>query len=135
MAYLKLFYEIKDIETIKYICSENPFVEKVGEGDEEFIPFIIAHSYIQRPQVPHKICGYLKMHELFSDLAYLNKVENKFGFGIKEFRECYSIPYIDEVKAKDLKLPQLIFLCFRQLWWILTLKSLRRYLKNKDYTL
>ena len=131
MAYCNIFYKINDIPMVKFICKTFPFNKKVLAGDEKYIPFIVAYTYLKSRVSSYQISGYLKIHELFSDDEMRQEIENKFGFGIKEFREIYSKPRLCNADKK----PNLVKQCILLLINFLNILSLGYLKKKKKKTL
>lgn len=93
IVYCNLFYKIKDIFTVKKICKDSSYINLLSDNDTKFIPFIIAHHYLTCNNYFYRLNGYIKIHDIFSDDEMRNEIENKFGFGIKEFRDIYIDPF------------------------------------------
>lgn len=134
---LNLYYEIKDIDLIKYLCPCD-YSEQLKHGDEKYIPFVLSYYFASitqrndvdyfKDQVPvRELFGNTKLWELMQDEQLRIDIENKFGFGIKEFRDVYSyLPSkekrreklkirIYNKQAKNLSLLQIIYLLVRKI--------------------
>jgi glycosyltransferase involved in cell wall biosynthesis len=92
-----IFYNIKDISLVKYLCKNSPFTPKLN--DINLIPFVISHYYLKIFDYPNEFAsfhtaiylnGYIKMFNLMNDDKLRKNIEETFGFGIKEFRELYN---------------------------------------------
>lgn len=131
---LPLYYKIKDVKLIKTLCPCK-FSEMLNDDDTEFIPFIISYffascvfndniEYFKDQQSVREVFGNMKLHEIFQDDELREKIYNKFGFGIKEFREIYSFIYrpkqnwklhIYNKQAKDLSVLQSFYILLRKI--------------------
>ena len=157
------YFSITDINIVKYLI-DSPFAEKLEEGDEDLIPFVIAHYYLtgyKHPAdfpsgvEPFKMCGYKKIVEIFDDEYLYRKIINKFGYGIRDFRNFYSYPeypdaetstgeneemqnvikafkrHAKDLHGRDLSLVMLSYLLFRKIIRIITLREIIARIKNK----
>lgn len=140
----KLFYDIEDIETIKNLCINRDYVEKLEIGDERFIPFIMARDFLTSgPHYQQKLVGYLKLSEIFSDEKLRNEIYEKFGFGVKEFRElytkvetCSNRKKLNAKRPKELNLLEVLYLLLRSFYNVVTFSTLRKKLRRKkEYTI
>lgn len=101
ILYCDYFYEIRDIETIKFICDESPYAKLLIDNcDIEFIPFVLAHRYLTHSAKPYKTSGYIHLHQIMSDDIMREKIKNKFDFGLAEFRGIYSTPFSKQLQPK-----------------------------------
>lgn len=91
LKYMDLIYSIQDISVIKIIYPRSPYNETLTVEDTEFIPFILSHYYLLFGEGQQKIHAYMKMHDLLQEDTMREKIMKRFHFGIKEFRELYSI--------------------------------------------
>lgn len=158
---LNFYLGIKNIEYVKFLCPCK-YSELLDDGDEEFIPFIVAYfsasmlinnncNWFKDQQASREIWGCLKLFELFQNDNYRIKIEEKFGFGIKEFRALYSYmpPIVQSYSslkqrilnktARNLSLLQLGFVVGRKLVHCISpfhhIKKFKKKLfKNKQYT-
>ena len=134
LKYIELFNEIKDVRIIKYLCDNVPFINEITQSDEKFFPFILAYNNLEvhRP-FPYRTQAYLYIHSLLMNPVAAAELKSRFGFGIKELRELYSVPWHkEETDVKDLKLRKLSFLWLRRLWKKLTLQDKKK--KEVVYT-
>ncbi len=132
---LPIFFEIKNVNLVKKLCPCT-YSKLLKENDVEFIPFIIAYFYASltyyhrfdyfKDQIPtREIIGNQKLYELLQDENMKKKLEDKFGFGIKEFREIYSylLPkekenwkeHIYNKQARNLSILQCIYMLIRKI--------------------
>lgn len=97
---LNFYLEIKDIKLVKYLCP-CIYSKILKDGDEEFIPFVISYffasvliddncGYFKDQQSIREIWGNTKLFEILQNEDMRIKIQEKFGFGIKEFRAIYS---------------------------------------------
>ncbi len=148
------YYKIKDYELLKAICNESPFINKITPNEVWAFEFIIAHymlSSILGTKFAERFASYwnsiqnnayLKIHDLLEDDLMRAKLKNRFDFGIKEFRALYTITdknkkYTNKEKIfhlykgpKELNFIDLSFLMIRQLYNLLTLRTLKDFIKN-----
>lgn len=145
LKYISIFNRIKDVNLIKFLCSDVPFIDTLTAKDIEFFPFIIAYHNLKNNCNPYRYNAYMYIHDLMNDDTKREKITERFGFGIKEFRELYSyVPPLPQVvvtkqspfktwknklyskNIKNLRLGELAFLYFRRSLNILTLKEVKR---------
>lgn len=140
---LDIWYKIKDVELISYLCA-GKYANLLKAGDEEFIAFVLSHffasvltdshlDFFKDQQDVREMFGCIKLHQILSDDEMREKIKNKFGFGIKEFREIYGfMPDRQDTKSvcswksriysnssKNLTLKQLLFLLARKFYYTL----------------
>ncbi|MCL2335249.1 MAG: glycosyltransferase family 2 protein [Endomicrobia bacterium] len=133
IKYCDFFYNITNVETVKYLCSGERFTNLLTEADQEFIPFVIAYHYINSDKIPYILSGRLKIFDMLSDDITREKIEKKFGYGIKDFREHYkNMPLIQISKKnvfidpKKISIPKLAHLLSRKIFYLLTFKRKKR---------
>lgn len=136
---LNIYYEIKDVNLIKYLCP-CVYSKMLKPGDEEFIPFVLSYffasvvkydrcSYFKDQQSVREIFGLTRLYEILQDVEMSQKILDKFGFGIKEFRELYAFlptpgtarkmnfkERIYSKPGKGLSIIQLLFLLIRRVF-------------------
>ena len=132
LKFCEYFYKIRDFETLKFLCPDSPFIDKMDENDVDMFEFVIAHHYLTCGNETYKINGYLHMHDILQDDVLRYKTEKRFGFGIKEFRAIYSTPLPFVAAPKSLGLFKLLYLLFRRLWIIITFKEIKRKWRRKN---
>lgn len=157
---LNLYYEIKDIDLIKYLCPCQ-YSSMLQKGDEKFIPFILSYFFASITQredfaffkdqiAVRELFGNTRLYELFQNEEYRRLVEDKFNFGIKEFRDVYSYMLkpslnfkfgikdkIYNKQAKNLQILQLLYLIIRKILNLINptyYKHKFKKNKNKQYT-
>lgn len=152
---LNIYYQIKDVETIKYLCP-CIYSKLLKKGDEEFIPFVLTYflaslvlenriDYFKDQQSVREIFGCTRMFELFQNEEYRLKIEDKFGFGIKDFRAIYSymVPHIHQFvplkerilnkPARNLSILQIGFIVGRKmLHCVNPIHIAKKFKKNKN---
>lgn len=139
IAYYDIFYSYAiNIEMLGKICAESLFFDKLDEEDPELIEFVLAHYFLLSKHNSSKINAYLRLEKMFSDDCLRTKIENKFSYGIAEFRKDYlGIPptsfkgRIYRKPPENLNIGEITFLFLRSLWDIISLKNKR---KKKKYT-
>lgn len=91
LKYIDLFNLIKDVSIIKSLCKYVPFIDDLKQEDEKFFPFVLAYNNlnINRP-FPYRTAAYIYIHDLLLNNVKSKELQNRFNFGIKEFRELYS---------------------------------------------
>ena len=151
-ALCRIFFELKDISYVKYLCNTSKFSALLQKGDEDLIPFVIAEHYLNAERNcenfvdqwgVYAVVGFLKMKELLDNPAMAEKIEKRFGYGIAEFRADYS--WLEDQKTqkiiaqdpKSLPFGRLSFLVARKVWLnfrnVVTLRFLRKR-KKTQYT-
>lgn len=134
IAYYDVFYShAKDIDMLRKICIGSPFLDKLDEYDADLVKFVVAHYFLIGQHNPSKINAYLKLEKMFSNDYLRNKIETKFSYGIAEFRKDYlgvhsvsTKKRIYEKCPKNLNIAEIIFLFWRSLWHIVSLKKMKR---------
>lgn len=133
MEYCDLFYEIKDLEMAKELCVNFPYKDMLTSRDTGLIPFMVALHYMTCGNPPYVVNGYMRMHKIMENDRMRERIEKKFGFGIKEFRHIYSLVQarrsFRNVRATK---PYVVFLI--KLIEILSLKAFRKKVKTHSYT-
>ena len=129
IRYCDFFYNIQNVETVRYLCSGEKFTDLITENDKEFIPFIVAYHYINSDKIPYILSGRLKIFDMLSDDIMREKIEKKFGYGIKDFRQHYkNMPLIQLLKKnvfidpKKISIPKLAHLLSRKIFYLLIFK-------------
>ena len=102
LAYCDLFYKIQDVELAKYLCDNVPvpIKDELEANDISLIPFLIALEYAYKPSIayPRKPIMdiiylnsmYQKIYLLLQDDETRNKLQKRFNFTIKDFRNLYT---------------------------------------------
>ena len=72
----------------------------------------------------YRLNGYTRIHDIFSDDEMRNEIENKFGFGIKEFRDIYIDSYfcINTYDIDNATFKKICFLFFKKIYKFITKK-------------
>lgn len=141
----ELFYKIKNFKTFREVFNDSKYINLVTCNDDEFYKeFVVAHYFLDRKEDFTKINAYIHMHNLLQDDLIRVKLEEKFSFGIKEFRELYSrldtlqnnkISWFKKQKekqGKNISLLGLLYLEIRAIFHIILLKKIKEKLKNKN---
>ena len=152
---LESYYKIQDVNLIKYLCPcEN--AKLLRKGDEAFIPFVLSHffasvvcdgrcDYFKDQQGVREQFGNLKLYEIIQDKQMFDKIKEKFGFGIKEFRSIYSYIGTDNHKISfkqkvyntsgvDLPVSGILLLLFRKMYRFISFPLHRKKKQKKSYT-
>lgn len=104
LPFLDLFYSIKDLNLIKYLCKDVPrsILQKVHKFDADLVEFLLSLQLFRMvvpkrtfPQpelinLSYKICAYQHLYRLFQNRNSLEKIKTTFGFTIRDFRDMYS---------------------------------------------
>ena len=133
LKYIEAFYTIKNLDMLKVLCTDVPFINDLKPEDEQFFPFVIAYNNLKKYNGvnPYKTSAYFLVHKLLSDERTSKELQDRFGFGIKEFRELYSqTPKKADIPIKELGICKLLFLLLRKIWKRITLQDLYK----KRYT-
>ena len=143
-AYCDVFYNhIHDIDTLKKIFITSPFRDRLDNEDTDLIEFVIAHTYLLSTNISYQLNAYLRLERIFADERSSKRIEQKFDYGIKEFREDYS----DNTHAaksrftrqlKELPFTQITRILLSKSWKMCKDKTLRKIGSNprrrKKYT-
>lgn len=137
-----LFYKIKDYKAFIEVFKNSKYINLLSYDDEDFYKeFIVAHYFLSGNAEFAKVNGYLHMHNLLQDDYKREKLEQRFNFGVKEFRELYS--YIPPQKrlnwftrqknkqGRNISLLGLFYLELRELMHIILLKKIKEKIRNK----
>ena len=143
IEYVKIFInEIPSIALARKCFPNALFVNSLHDGDEDFLPFVIAHYYATSRVIPWAISGRQELYKILSEEAMCKKIENKFSFGIKEFRDLYRNEKLYNLiiapefpNPKELKLGKLLHLLIRKLYYIGFKNLLPKKRKKKEYTI
>lgn len=154
---LNLYLEISDIDMLRAICPCE-YSRQLKEDETDLFPFVIAYfcasvvkndylRYFKDQQSVREIWGNTKIYELIQNREYFDTIQNKFNFGIKEFRDIYSYMYKSKEvcsykrniyfsNPKNLGCTQLIFLIIRRIYnviyGLISFKYFRRNKKTKN---
>lgn len=134
--YLNLFYNINDMNLIKYLCSDlqQDLITDIKDFDKDIVSFLISlklfnqkhpnnNSKFSILDYVYKNCAYAHLYELFQDEASRIKIQKKFNFTIKDFRDLYKKEHICNkakltfkeklfsIKISDNKKHTIILLC------------------------
>lgn len=139
VAFCDIFYSyVRNVNMLKAIYSESPFVKYLDENDLDLIEFVIAHYYLSGINEHYKVNAYLRLEKIFANDELRSRIDSKFSYGIKEFREDYSGKLVTSFKSKiyrkkpeNLNIGDILFLLFRNVWDFISLKNMRR---KRKYT-
>lgn len=130
--FCNLFYEIKDYNIIKHLCEDNPLLKYLKENDTNYFKFILATEYFSHSILEHKNMAYHVIYDYIQNDKTRKELDDKFNFGIKEFRDMYSEEFKNAPKSpKEMGICKLLFLICRKIWKKITLQNL---FKKKRYT-
>lgn len=126
VAFADIFYNISNVEYVKNICSDVSFAQNLTQSDEKWFPFVMAVHFLKGTNISFAISGYLYIHQLMNDDNLRAQVEQKFGFGIADFRKLYQksnalYAFVD-TESKKLTVLQLLRLLGRRIFRVLTPK-------------
>lgn len=141
-AYWELFLQIDDIELVKAIWSDSPFVTKLTQKED--IPFFIAHSMLNFTPQP---LPYGLITKLLDDEKTRLHLQETFGYGVRELRQQLVIKgqnknkfkifkeCLYNKKPKELSICEIIFLLMKKGFDLFSLKTWQKLLsKKKKYT-
>lgn len=141
IEYCRMFYGIHTISLLQQIFPTK-FALDLKEGEEKFIPFVVAHHYATSSMIFYETFGRIELYKMLNDDETRTEIENRFNFGIKEFRDIYSSldikvettynlqNHIFDKKAKKLAILQIIYIfLYKITHWSVLKKS-----KKKKYT-
>ena len=89
VAFANLFYKISDLNFVKFLCDDVDFAKSLTQKDKKFFPFVLAIHNLQGQDVSFAISGYSYIHQLMNDDDLRAQIEQRFGFGIADFRKLY----------------------------------------------
>lgn len=126
-----LYFEIDDMKLFRELFKESEYIDLLKDDDEKiYKDFIIAQYFFNQEFLAKN--AYLHMQKLLQDDDSRAKIQERFDFGVKEFRDLYSNKIkkdgddgtvrfkILNKRAKDLSLIQLIFLTFRSVFMLVS---------------
>lgn len=108
LSFLELFYGLKNKKLFRAVFNNNPFIEKLSDIDETDMEFIISYEFLKSLQKQHRYIGYIHLNKLLQDDTTRKILEQKYNFGILEFRKIYSkdlfapLEYIYKSSVKDM---------------------------------
>ncbi len=86
----KLFYGIKDIVQLERLLGGCEKKFGLSKKDVEFFPFAIACYYLEKHQnLSCKVAGYEYLHGCMEDPRSRQKLKERFGFTVADFRLLY----------------------------------------------
>lgn len=105
---LESYYKIKDVDLIKYLVPSK-YAKQLTKQDSDLIPFVLSCffasvvkdntiDFFKDQQNVREIFGNLKIYEIIQDKKLFEKINEKFGFGVKDFRSIYSCVYQEKSK-------------------------------------
>lgn len=90
VLYCDYFSKITSVGLIKILLEKKSvFAEYLRDNEVDLIPFVIAHYYSNQNYNPHKLYGLQKITEIFKDEVLRQRIENRFGYSIKDLRAAY----------------------------------------------
>ncbi|MBR1380675.1 MAG: glycosyltransferase [Alphaproteobacteria bacterium] len=89
IPYSAIINNITDIETVRDLCSDVPYVAKLGPRDKKYIPFIFAVHNMKGDDISAAISGYIYLHGLMNMPRMRDALIRRFGFSVREFRDLY----------------------------------------------
>jgi glycosyltransferase involved in cell wall biosynthesis len=88
ILYFDLFFKITSIGTIKYLLDKSPYVQKLNDGDEKFIPFVLSHYFAYYGVSPQaQYLGRLRLERVMDDDVMRGLIKDTFGYTLKDFRD------------------------------------------------
>ena len=131
IAFADIFNCIEDVNYIKKLCHDVPFIEKISKEDVKYFPFVFAVHNLKGKDLSFAINGYLYIHNLMNNSDLRLDVEKKFGFTVADFRSMYrKLPALQtflSVEAKKLTVFQLLKLLIRRIGRAFAPKAFRQY--------
>lgn len=144
----EIYFNIKDVELTKYLLNSD-FARKLENEDQDLIPFVFAHHYFTSGESPFNLVGYKKISSLLEDADTRRKIQTKFGYTIRHFRNEYSYPNVrnnyennkrvlndfrnkaNGLSGSELTLGMLVFLMIKKFYKA----TFSRIIKRKKYTI
>jgi len=103
LAYNEIFYKTKNIDVVKFLCSEIKGIEQLDEKNIDLIPYFIARKAFEMPVeaynypeymgLIYKNNAYINLYKMLQDDRLRETLSQELGFTIKDFRELYSSTY------------------------------------------
>ena len=134
IAFTNTFNNIKDIDLVKYLCSDVSYVENLSKKKKKYIPFILAIHNLKSKNLSFVVSGYLYLYNAMNNNDFCDDVYKHFGFSIADFRglymdSCYLNKFLD-VEYKKISIFKLLKLMFRRIFRVLTPKFYRNLFLN-----
>ncbi|GBF23047.1 putative glycosyl transferase 2 [Candidatus Gastranaerophilus sp. (ex Termes propinquus)] len=91
VKYCNCFYEIDNLDILKTLCEGSVLLDKLSAEDTKYFPFVIAHYYLtSQLNNAYKMSAYVLIFDMLKDEMTKKELEEKFDFGLREFRALYS---------------------------------------------
>lgn len=123
--FIELFFEIEDTNLIKKIFNKNVYIKNNINIEPQDIKFIVAYEMLQHFPNKLRIPGYMYIYECLNNDKKRKYLEDKFSFGITDFRKMYSkcCDASEIIKASQLSFPKLWYLFRKKIFFILTFRD------------
>lgn len=96
----EIFYKIKDIDIVKYLCKDIENIDILDEDNLDLIPYfiaiksfkqkVIAYNYPIYMTLIYRNNAYMHLYNMLQDRTLREKLSTKLNFTIKDFRDLYS---------------------------------------------
>lgn len=137
MAFADIFYKLRDLDLIKFLCKDVEYSKSLTKKDEKFFPFILALRSLKSNNMSFVFSGYLYIHKLMNDDKMRDEIFERFGFGVADFRKIYThIPSIyTDLNTEFKKIPawKLLALLMRRIFRVFAPKNYTKIIKKLIY--
>lgn len=100
----ELFLQIDNVDLLKKIFKDNYFLNTIENITNDDIKFIVSYEMLKHDRKPIQITGYNHIYDLIQKEESRKYLEEKFNFGIKEFRKIYTSVSRGSIAIPDMKL-------------------------------
>jgi len=133
--YMEIFYKTDNYKLLKQVFSNNPYLNKIKNITDEDMKFIVCYEIMfNNIQICH-IFGYNRLYDMLQNKEKRKYLEEKFNFGIKEFRDIYTtISFEKPFKHNTFSTKFLLYMLLKKIINFVCTKKLRKN-SNKQATL
>ena len=129
----RLFFEINDENIIKKVFKNNIYIEKINEWNDLDKNFILAYELFRSDVYLHRVVGYSTLYGFIQNSKTRKYLEEKFNFGIREFRSIYSAYDIKpKCNYKKISLKEIFYILFKKIAAVIAIKDLKRFSKKRE---
>ena len=140
--------DASSLALLQEIFPQGKYLAQLTVQDQNLIPFAVAHALYQETHIAACIltCR-LKLAEILNNDMLRQRIEEKFGYTLKDLREDIVREPISLVKTastkaganrlllREISLKELAYFFFRKLWFVVSLhdrREQRKYQKQKE---
>lgn len=99
----RLFFKVQTLSHLSVILADFPLLQKLNDSDKEFFAFAVACYYLSAPEcndIYYRVVGYEYIHDCMENPVIREKLQEKFDFGIAQFRALYQNIEVNEIGIK-----------------------------------